>query len=196
MSAPRNTAKRRPYRRRRKARLDWSEGWRDHFARPQAVAPVAAPPPNPAARVTSQDRAALYAQAASPEAELDAALYALGQAAERWRLPLEREKETQAQIAEHLGGWRWRFEREAPLTGPEGEALGVVDFFSAEIGLALEVKLKGAEREILRQLRRYARDPRVTALALATARPMAPPPAATMPRAVGVTILNLNGGWL
>jgi hypothetical protein len=85
------------------------------------------------------------------------------------RVELSHEKSTQAQIADGLTQAGIAFEREHRLSDRD-----VVDFLIG--GTAVEVKLRRARpAEIFKQLRRYARHDRVSALVLATNRPMGLP---------------------
>lgn len=102
------------------------------------------------------------------------------------RFPLEAEKQTQAAIADALDqridGWA----REVRVVG------GVIDFVAlGDIGI--EVKLKGQEREIERQLEAYAADPALAGLILVTAKPVALPA-----RIAGkpVAVLDIARAWL
>lgn len=77
------------------------------------------------------------------------------------RLPLNREKATQAALAEALTGAGIQFEREARLSDED-----IPDFMVG--GLAIELKIKGGKMDIYRQLKRYAQHERVTAVLLVT----------------------------
>ncbi len=100
------------------------------------------------------------------------------------RFPLETEKTTQAAIAAALNAGRVEFEREVRLSEPRAEGhgridLGVIDFVALPSGrgfddrIGIEVKIKGCQRDIARQLTRYARDEDLHAIILVTARPVA-----------------------
>lgn len=54
-------------------------------------------------------------------------------------------------------------QREAPVAG------GIIDILAGEIGI--EVKVKGSQAAVLRQLQRYAHTPGIRHLVLATTRP-------------------------
>ncbi|GAB1376840.1 hypothetical protein MASR1M48_16920 [Lactococcus petauri] len=51
-----------------------------------------------------------------------------------------------------------------------------IDFFDPDLGIGIEVKIKGSPNEILKQLERYAKIPEVKVLVLATAFFMGLPP--------------------
>lgn len=102
------------------------------------------------------------------------------------RFPLEAEKATQAAIADTLDQRLDSWAREVRVAG------GVIDFVAlGDIGI--EVKLKGQEREIERQLEAYASDPALAGLILVTARPVA------LPGRIGgkpVAVLDIARAWL
>ena len=102
------------------------------------------------------------------------------------RLPLEDEKQTQNAIAEvfdeHFDCW----EREKRIAG------GIIDFVVfGEVGV--EVKIKGAPREIHRQLERYAQEPALRTLLLVSSKPVSLP--ATMSGKL-VMQFHLGRAWL
>lgn len=117
------------------------------------------------------------------------------------RLPLEDEKQTQAAIAEVLaqklgpvGGWAHQsardpvvmWSREVPVAG------GIIDFVALR-DIGIEVKLKGAPLNIVRQLHAYAAEPAISGLVLVTAKPVALP--ATI-RGKPVAVVDLGRAWL
>jgi hypothetical protein len=78
------------------------------------------------------------------------------------RIDLSSEKRAQADLEQVLSSAGIEFQREEPLT-----ATDIVDFLVA--GIALELKLRGArKKEVYRQLCRYARNPRVNSILLAS----------------------------
>lgn len=102
------------------------------------------------------------------------------------RLPLHDEKALQAEIAARFTALGIDAEREVILAPGD-----IVDFMVGAI--AIEVKIKGSRRDILRQCQRYAGHARVEALVLATNVAMGFPPELNgKPTAV----LNLGRAWL
>ncbi len=102
------------------------------------------------------------------------------------RLPLHDEKALQAEMAMHFAALGIPAEREVALGGGD-----IVDFMVG--GIAIEVKIKGGRRDILRQCQRYAAHAQVDALVLATNVAMGFPPELNgKPTAV----LNLGRAWL
>jgi hypothetical protein len=78
------------------------------------------------------------------------------------RVDLSSEKAAQAGLAGWFTENGIEFEREYRLS-----AADIVDFFVPAIGLAVEVKLRGAsKRDVWRQIERYVKHPAVSALAL------------------------------
>jgi hypothetical protein len=105
---------------------------------------------------------------------------------ESYRWPLSDEKNLQATIVEQLCAAGTTFEREVRL-GP-GD---VVDFLVH--GVAIEVKIKGAKRNVFRQCKRYCGYDRVAALILATNFAMGFP---AMINGKSVYVANLGKAWL
>lgn len=79
------------------------------------------------------------------------------------RFSLTSEKECQEEIERLLLFHEIKFEREFVL-GPEGRP----DFFIPEIGLVIEVKIKGRPMDIYRQCKGYCKDKRTKSLILLT----------------------------
>lgn len=78
------------------------------------------------------------------------------------RIDLSNEKRAQAAVEQILKKAGIAFDREVRLTESD-----IVDFMVGDIGI--ELKLRGArKKEVYRQLRRYARHPRVGSLILAS----------------------------
>ncbi|MDR6953807.1 hypothetical protein J2X65_003170 [Ancylobacter sp. 3268] len=102
------------------------------------------------------------------------------------RFPLHDEKELQAAMAERFTSAGLEFRREVTLAPGD-----IVDFMIG--GTAVEVKIKGQRRAILRQCERYAAHECVSAVLLVTNVAMGFPPAlAGKPTAV----FNLGRAWL
>lgn len=78
------------------------------------------------------------------------------------RIDLSSEKRAQADVEQILTQAGIAFDREFPLTDSD-----IIDFMVEDVGI--ELKLKGArKKEVYRQLCRYARQPRVGSLILAS----------------------------
>lgn len=103
----------------------------------------------------------------------------------RSRLPMSDEKVLQQAIEILLGSQGIAFTREAVVAG------GVIDFLAGDVGI--EVKIAGPAREVLRQLTRYAEEPRIAHLVLVAAFPCALPPIIGGKRC---TIVDLGRAWL
>lgn len=103
------------------------------------------------------------------------------------RFPMEDEKKTQLAIwaALEADARTWNCSREAKIAG------GVIDFIVGDCGV--EVKIKGQAAAIVRQLKRYAEEPRILGLVLVTLKPVAVP--ATI-NAKPVVVLNMGAAWL
>jgi hypothetical protein len=108
------------------------------------------------------------------------------------RCPLENEKDLQAFIAS-------RFERDG-ITHVREVAIvgGIIDFLvwsdrTPRVRIGCEVKIKGRERDIARQLARYATEHSIDALMLLTARRW-PDPFAGVGKPV--TVFDLSRAWL
>ena len=102
------------------------------------------------------------------------------------RFPLTDEKETQAKMEKALTAAGFEFEREVRLSEED-----TVDFMIG--GVVVEVKLKGSPTAIYRQLERYAKHERVTAVLLVTARSM------TLPAQIlgkPASVSSLSRAWL
>lgn len=87
----------------------------------------------------------------------------------RWRYPLNHEKRTQELISSSLTNAGIEHQREVRLTPTD-----IVDFMVGDI--AIEVKLKGQRRAILKQCERYATHEAVQSLVLVTNAAMGFPP--------------------
>jgi hypothetical protein len=86
------------------------------------------------------------------------------------KIDLSSERRAQADVETVLTSAGIAFKREEPLTSSD-----VVDFMVG--GIALELKLRGArKKDVYRQLRRYARHPRVETILLASNTSMGLPP--------------------
>lgn len=125
----------------------------------------------------------------APETAID--LAALRRSLGTLRLDLSNEKSCQGDLAEHLPGLLpvgCPVEREARLS-----ARDVPDFIVGD-GIVIELKVKGAPRAaITRQLERYARHDRVTALILLSNVAM------SLPGSIGgkpAFFVSLGGAWL
>lgn len=102
------------------------------------------------------------------------------------RLPLLAEKSLQAKIGQMLGDAGIAFEAEVRLSPHDR-----IDFLIENIGI--EVKIKGAARDFLRQLTRYAAHQQVQSLILLTGR------AVGMPSHINgkpLAIVSLGRAWL
>lgn len=80
---------------------------------------------------------------------------------EGWRLPLSHEKRLQEALADEFTALGIAFKREVRLGAGD-----VVDFMLGDV--AIEMKIKGARREIFRQVKRYCKHESVGALVLVT----------------------------
>lgn len=102
------------------------------------------------------------------------------------RFPLSDEKRLQEEIETQLLAGAFAFEREVKLG--DGD---IIDFVVGRIGL--EVKIKGAKREIYRQCERYCAHDQITGLVLASNVAMGlPVEIAGKP----VRLASLGKGWL
>ena len=115
------------------------------------------------------------------------------------RFPLEDEKQTQAAIAAALDSAGIRALREVPMCTPR-KVLGVIDFLAAvpcggqsDYRIGIEVKIKGTQADIRRQIARYAADPVLAGLVLATSKPVALP---SMLGDIPVAVVDLGRAWL
>jgi hypothetical protein len=89
----------------------------------------------------------------------------------RNRIDLSNEKLAQSQIEQILTAAGMSFEREARLSAEDRP-----DFFMPDVGLAIEVKIKGARKmAVFHQLGRYAAHDRVLGLLLITSLAMGLP---------------------
>lgn len=79
------------------------------------------------------------------------------------RYSFQNESELQEGIASVFASLGWVVVREYRLTDHDRP-----DFFFEEEGLVVEVKVKGATTQVLRQLSRYAESPKVSAVVLVT----------------------------
>lgn len=102
------------------------------------------------------------------------------------RAPLTDEKLTQDEIARQLGLAGVSYEREFRLSEKDR-----VDFKIAQV--AIEVKIKGSQSSILRQLERYALHESVTHIVLLTSRSVIAP--ATL-NGKPLFIISLSKAWL
>jgi hypothetical protein len=102
------------------------------------------------------------------------------------RFSLEDEKRTQAEIAEALDARVDTWQREVRIAG------GIIDFVAfGEIGI--EVKIKGAPKDIRRQLEGYAAEQTLSGLVLVSSKPV------SLPAEINgkpVAQLNLGRAWL
>lgn len=101
------------------------------------------------------------------------------------RMRCSTERALQDDIETVLGGAGVVFERERWL----GAETGRIDFLVGCVGL--EVKIKGAARDIHRQCVRYCEHPSIGVLVLATTRAVSLPPLSKP-----VHILDLSRAWL
>jgi len=130
------------------------------------------------------------------------------------RMPLEDEKRLQADIADRLERFGIAAEREVQLYAPPdladrsmrveiggvelkvtGVGVGVIDFYVPSLKTGIEVKIKGNAGDVLRQLRRYAADPRLERIVLVTGKSFSVPETIGTRRVLLETI-NLARGWL
>lgn len=102
------------------------------------------------------------------------------------RFPLSGEKPLQAAIGAQLLTHGFDARREVTLAPGD-----IVDFMVD--GIAIEVKIKGGKRNILRQCERYAAHPSVSALVLVTNVAMGFP---TTLNGKPTAVLNLGRAWL
>lgn len=103
------------------------------------------------------------------------------------RLDVSDEKRTQRDMAEVFDGRGIEYQREVRLSKAD-----IVDFMVH--GIALEVKLKGAnKRDVFRQLERYAEHESVNALVLASNITMGLP---TEINGKPIYFIHLGRGWL
>jgi hypothetical protein len=119
-------------------------------------------------------------------AELVASCRALIRFIEARRWPLSDEKRLQETLSNELLAGGFVFEREALLVG-----VGIIDFMVMDVGV--EVKIKGAKREIYRQCERYCGHERVHGLVLVSNVAMG------MPAEINgkpIFIASLGKGWL
>lgn len=105
----------------------------------------------------------------------------------RHRFPLEREKETQAEIAKVLDGAGIVHAREIDIGKRD-----IIDFL-VEGSIGMEVKLGGSKRAIHAQCVRYCGTKRLAALVLATNVATGFPPEID---GVPCYVLNLGRAWL
>lgn len=107
----------------------------------------------------------------------------------RHRFDLTSEKATQAGIEVVLTAHDVEFTREKRLTGRD-----IPDFFVSALGLAIEVKMKGAGKmNVFRQLERYASHEAVQTILLVTNLAMGLPPAIN---GKPTHYLSLGSAWL
>jgi len=140
------------------------------------------------------------------------------------RMPLEDEKRLQVDIAERLERFGIVAEREVQLYAPASptpqdvdagqvvilkgtsmgkttdapgwcKPVGVIDFYVPSLKTGLEVKIKGNAGDVLRQLRRYAADPRLERIVLVNGKSFSVPEMIG-PRRVMLETVNLARGWL
>lgn len=83
----------------------------------------------------------------------------------RYRFAFANEKQLQDGIERMLAAENVAFEREHRLTAKDRP-----DFFLPNSGIVIEVKIKGATNDVLRQLYRYAEHEQVKAIILVTSR--------------------------
>lgn len=106
------------------------------------------------------------------------------------RLPLGNEKALQSAVANVLVAEGIVFEREYRLSGRD-----IVDFLidCGGVHVGLELKVKGAARDIIRQCERYCAHDLIGSLVLGTRRAMALPP---LMHAKPCYVASLGMGWL
>lgn len=102
------------------------------------------------------------------------------------RFLLEDEKQLQADMALTFARASIACEREVQVTG------GIIDFMAAG-GVGIEVKIGGQRGAILRQVKAYMRDDRISELVIVTARPLALAPVIGGKPAF---VLDLGRAWL
>jgi hypothetical protein len=105
------------------------------------------------------------------------------------RFPLENEKACQNAIwsALEASPATWKTSREHRLTGRD-----IIDFLVGGT-TGVEVKLKGAGKDIARQLARYCASPAIDGLVLVTNKPVALPPTIN---GKPVVAFSLGSAWL
>jgi len=104
------------------------------------------------------------------------------------RFSLEKEKETQVEIAALLKSNNIDYAREFIL-----DKENTIDFMFEEAGIGMEVKIKGGKRAIYRQCERYCSFDQVKVLILVTSRSMG------MVKEINnkpVYLINLSTAWL
>jgi hypothetical protein len=104
------------------------------------------------------------------------------------RFSLEKEKETQLEIAALLKNKDIDFTREFIL-----DKESTIDFMFEEQGIGMEVKIKGGKRAIYRQCERYCSFDKIKTLILVTGRSMG------MPKEINnkpIYLINLSAAWL
>jgi hypothetical protein len=107
----------------------------------------------------------------------------------RQRINLSNEKQAQQEIETVLTGAAITFSREHRLDNSD-----IPDFFLSAWGLAIEVKLKGANKmDVFKQLRRYAKHDDVKAVLLVTGQAMGLPPEI---EGKPCYYVSLGRGWL
>jgi len=124
----------------------------------------------------------------APPLTVDDDMEAVVRALQGKRLPLEDEKRTQDEIETALKAalGEARVGREVRVMG------GIIDFFCLE-AIGVEVKIKGPVAAIGRQLYRYAEDPSIRGLILATNRPFG---LASSVRGKPLLVFDLSRAWL
>lgn len=105
------------------------------------------------------------------------------------RFPLHDEKDTQALLESLLTAAGMTFSREHKLAPGD-----IVDFLVGDkLKVAVELKIKGRQAQIMRQCERYAQHSEVSGLLLLTSR------AIQMPKSFcgkPVAVVSLSAGWL
>lgn len=104
------------------------------------------------------------------------------------RFSMEKEKETQLEIAALLKSNNIEFTREFIL-----DKKNTIDFMFEEQGIGMEVKIKGGKRAIYRQCERYCSFDKINVLILVTGRSMG------MPKEINnkpIYLINLSTAWL
>lgn len=104
------------------------------------------------------------------------------------RFPVQVEKETQVAIEQKLAKSGVAFFREHRLSTKD-----IPDFFLPEIGVVIEVKIKGRSVDIYAQCERYCQYDQVRGLILITNKIMGFPPQIS---ARPVYVINMGKAWL
>jgi len=115
----------------------------------------------------------------------DAVVEYLARSFERYRYTFSTELELHARMAHVLSEMAFTHEREVRLSAKDR-----VDFFLPNVGVVVEVKVKGSSSSVLRQLERYAELDGVRGIVLVTTRMCHPVPARIHDKPVARAVLR------